>query len=410
MTQLVSVVECQRQAIKESIENEGPCSDSFMEEITQELGLSSPVLFGASSNTPRLVTSGSPANANTPSTRNAYNKQMVEPSPASSSPMDITSLENWQDYGPKHDNISQQCLVPEELLYSPKSSNGQRRELSTVTSSCLDEDDEEGSPLADTYPLSGYGHDSNYTKTDNPAAEQTCSNDTPSKPAKSKRQLIKRPAKNHKETASKKKKTATVGQLPMIKDCKFSDVEIYEYFANNCQKPDNSWLLTRLFFSVASQEAFVQLKDAYHHLKNNKILIHFPWTNNVSEHMRSLDQLTTSFTACYIMERCILVQLVNRRDELVQKYKAQPGRKLKKTTEAKKQLRLPRVDGLGFSAIMEEAYPMVKKGDNDYDQRQTTLRNKLSKGRNWQSFAKKFGIGVLLLVPIDGEFQICDRE
>ena len=167
MTQLVSVVECQRQAIKESIENEGPCSDSFMEEITQELGLSSPVLSGASSNTPRLVTSGSPANANTPSTRSAYNKQMVEPPPASSSPMDIPNLENWQDYGPKHDNISQQCLVPEELLYSPKSSNGQRRELSTVTSSCLDEDDEEGSPLADTYPLSGYGHDSNYTKTDN---------------------------------------------------------------------------------------------------------------------------------------------------------------------------------------------------------------------------------------------------
>ena len=106
MTQLVSVVECQRQAIKESIENEGPCSDSFMEEITQELGLSS-VLFGASSNTPRLVTSDSPANANTPSTRSAYNKQMVEPPPAPSSPMDVTNLENWQDYGQKHDNISQ---------------------------------------------------------------------------------------------------------------------------------------------------------------------------------------------------------------------------------------------------------------------------------------------------------------
>ena len=166
----------------------------------------------------------------------------------------------------------------------------------------------------------------------------------------------------------------------LIKDCKISDVEIYEYFANNCQKPDNPWLLTRLFFSVASPEAFVQLKDVYHHLKNNKILIHFHWTNKVSEHMKSLDQLTTFFTACYMLERCILVQLVNRRDELVRKYKAQPGRKLKKTTEAKKQLRLPRADGLGFSAIMEEAYPMVKKGDNDYDQRQTTLRNKLSKG------------------------------
>ena len=59
---------------------------------------------------------------------------------------------------------------------------------------------------------------------------------------------------------------------------------------------------------------------------------------------------------------------------------------------------------------MMEAYPMVKKGGDDYDQRQTTLRIKLSKGRNWQSFARKFGIGVLSLVPTDGEFQLYDRE
>ena len=275
-----------------------------------------------------------------------------------------------------------------------------------MTSSCLDEDGEEDSPLADTHPPSSYGHDSNRTKTDNPAAEQTCSNDMPPKSAKFKRQLVKRPAKHRKETASKKKKTAAVGRLPTINDCKFSASEIYEYFANHCQKPDNSWLLTCLFFSIASQEAFVQAKDAYRDLKSNKISIHFSWTNTVSEHMKSLDRLTASFTACYIMERCILVQLVNRRDELVQEYKAQPGRKLRKTTEAKNQLRLPRADGLGFSAIMEEAYPIAKKGDDDYDQRQTTLRNKLSKGRNWQSLTTRFGNGVLPLVPIDGEFQL----
>ena len=126
--------------------------------------------------------------------------------------------------------------------------------------------------------------------------------------------------------------------------------------------------------------------------------------------MKSLDRLTASSNACYIMERCILVQLVNRRDELVKKYKAQPDRKFRQTAKAKNQLRLPRVDGLGLSAMMEEAYPMVKERDDDYGQRQTTLRNKLSKGRNWQSSAMKFGIGVLPLVPIDGDFQLCDRE
>ena len=104
-----------------------------------------------------------------------------------------------------------------------------------MTSSCLDEDGEEDSPLADTHPPSSYGHDNNRTKTDNPAAEQTCSNDMPPKSAKFKRQLVKRPAKHRKETASKKKKTAAVGRLPTINDCKFSASEIYEYFANHCR-------------------------------------------------------------------------------------------------------------------------------------------------------------------------------
>ena len=119
VTQLLSAVECQRHAIKESIENEGPCSDSFMEEITQELGLPSQVSFGASSSTPPLVNSPSPADANTPSTRSPYNKQMVEPPPAPSSPMDVTNSENRQDTGEKHDNTSKQSLVPGGLPSLP---------------------------------------------------------------------------------------------------------------------------------------------------------------------------------------------------------------------------------------------------------------------------------------------------
>lgn len=62
------------------------------------------------------------------------------------------------------------------------------------------------------------------------------------------------------------------------------------------------------------------------------------------------------------------------------------------------------------STMMEEAYLMVKERDDDYSQQQTMLRNKLSKGRNWQSSAMKFGIGVLPLVLIDGKFQLCDWE
>ena len=89
------------------------------------------------------------------------------------------------------------------------------------------------------------------------------------------------------------------------------------------------------------------------------------------------------------MECCILVQLINCHDELVEKYKTQPDQKFRQTAKAKNQLQLPRPDGLGLSMMMEEAYLMVKKRNDDYGQQQTTLRNKLSKDWNWQSSAMK---------------------
>lgn len=78
-----------------------------------------------------------------------------------------------------------------------------------MMSSSPDEDGEVVSPLADIHPPS----------------EKACSKDPPPKLAKSKQQFIKRPAK-----------------LPMIKDCRFSEVQVYEYFANNCHEMDNSCL------------------------------------------------------------------------------------------------------------------------------------------------------------------------
>lgn len=82
--------------------------------------------------------------------------------------MDVTNSENCQNSGKKHDNSSQQSLVPGELPCSPQDSNSQCRGLLTVTSSCLEEDNEKGSLLVDTHPPSSYGHSisSNRTKTD----------------------------------------------------------------------------------------------------------------------------------------------------------------------------------------------------------------------------------------------------
>lgn len=46
--------------------------------------------------------------------------------------------------------------------------------------------------------------------------------------------------------------------------------------------------------------------------------------------------------------------------------------------------------------IVEEAYPVVKKGDDDYDQQQTMLCNKLSKARTFHLCLKTMHMGCLL--------------
>jgi len=392
VAQLLAAVESQFQAIKEFIENDVPCSDSFMREIALEQGLPSPVPYGSSTSTPSAVDFLSPPNTNKPLEEDT--NQVLGPFPTPSLPVGEKNLGGCQVPGEEYGNSSQQSRVPREPHRSSQSPNIRRRPLSQASDAYRESIDD-------------HGVSSNPNKPDIPAAKQACTGAT-QKPTRPTRQPVKRSAQLGKETMRKKKVT-TFRQRPTVINCKFSTATIYEPLQNHCRNPDISGLLTCLFFAVASPEAFVQAKDAYRHLQSGNIQIHLSRTNTVSDHMRCLDQLTSSSIACRIIERSLLVQLVNRRDELVRKFKAQQGRRLRMRTEAKNQLRLQRVDGLALSTMMEEAFPMLKDDTDAYKQRQTTLRNRLSKGRNWHNFAARFGNGVLALVPIDGEFQIHDR-
>src|SRR5438034_5656992 len=116
--------------------------------------------------------------------------------------------------------------------------------------------------------------------------------------------------------------------------------------------------------------------------------------------MTFLDRLDSPLASTYIIRRFYLVQLVDCRLQLEQKHKPRQRRTLRKTSQ--KQEPRPRASSQALSDMMAEAYPELKRDTDDYSKRLTTLKNRLSNGRNWHRLANQFGTGILALVPIDG--------
>ncbi|KAL5335647.1 hypothetical protein BJX70DRAFT_401430 [Aspergillus crustosus] len=195
---------------------------------------------------------------------------------------------------------------------------------------------------------------------------------------------------------------------PISTNCMIPVRGIYKYFAEHCPNPNNACFLTQLYSAIGSQEAFVQLKNAAQHLRSNKVKIPYARANSVLGNMRSLDQLASTFAASTIMERYLLVQLVDQRDALVEKHKPQRSRRLRMVTENRS--RLPRAEGLALESMMDDSYPLLDRGTEDYEAGLTTLKNRLSKGRNLRNLKEKFGRYILALIPVDGSWQIHDRE
>src|SRR6266487_3839090 len=60
--------------------------------------------------------------------------------------------------------------------------------------------------------------------------------------------------------------------------------------------------------------------------------------------------------------------------------------------------------------MMVETYPDLKRDTDEYARQLTTLKNRLSKGRNWHILAKQFGTDILALILTDDDFNVHDRE
>ncbi|EDP49510.1 hypothetical protein AFUB_075390 [Aspergillus fumigatus A1163] len=127
--------------------------------------------------------------------------------------------------------------------------------------------------------------------------------------------------------------------------------------------------------------------------------------------LKSLEQVASNLTAGRIMQRHLLVELVEHRIQLEDKYKPENYRRAKMIREDKR--RLERSDGLALDEMIREAYPTVIKGSDEYNKSRTTLRNNLSSGRNPHTLAHEFGRHILDLIPVGeglGKSSITDNQ
>jgi hypothetical protein len=97
------------------------------------------------------------------------------------------------------------------------------------------------------------------------------------------------------------------------------------------------------------------------------------------------------------MERYLLVQLVDQRNVLVEKHKPQRGRQLRMVTENRS--RLPHAEGLALESMMDESYPWLDKGTENYEAGLTTFKNRLIKAETYEISKRNLGEIFLPLYP-----------
>lgn len=315
------------------------------------------------------------------------------------------------------------CAPEKELCPSQQSSAHDRDYAKETSSSGTDAslDVNDGSSCSESNKIDSPAAEQRWSGNDidSPTADETIPNEDsagpseppsdPRKPESSKRRPSKKRNGSGTGSQMKKAKLGLTEQLPEIAGCKISARDIYRRFAGDCKSPDSPAILTNLYFLIACQEAFAQLKKAIPQLRGS-MKISFS-ARTVFDNLKTLDQVASNLAAGRIMQRHLLVELVVHRNKLVEKYKPESFRRTKMIREDKR--RLERADGLALDEMIKEAYPTVIKGSDEYNKIRTTLRNNLSSGRNPHTLAHEFGRHILDLIPVGegpGKSGITDNQ
>lgn len=228
-------------------------------------------------------------------------------------------------------------------------------------------------------------------------------------------------------------------ELQRVQESRIQTAEIYKKILNKYEKqiglkdaePKKMeiWLATRLFFAIASSDAFYQLRCACAESRAmaEGSLMPEP-TNNVADILKALDSLDSMASTNASIRRYHLTNLCQRRGER-EKYHQnerpkQVTRKLKNTysrpAHTDVQHGIMRTSSFALDDMMAEAYPKTKRPSKNthpsdsraqmWNRKYKALKNRISSGRNWHLMRQRFSPGILTLIPIDGIYDIQNSE
>lgn len=170
-------------------------------------------------------------------------------------------------------------------------------------------------------------------------------------------------------------------------------------------------LLTRLFFAIASPDAFDQLREACANVRQTQAPISIISANEVLPAMQVLDHLDAATSISAILRRFHLTRLLDRRINLVKSHKITRSRLTTRVSNGN--TKAGRVDSKALADLMAESYPHLKHPardkqatDAEYHDKLRKLQNRLSCARNWYALQQKCSPGILALVPCAGQFHI----
>jgi hypothetical protein len=236
---------------------------------------------------------------------------------------------------------------------------------------------------------------------------------------------------NHGQSYQKRNKTQRdydKKELALFKEMDHVDQDIieardiYQRLLHKCPSAndDIALFLVRLFYAIASPQAFALLKDAFTTLKTENEIIVPQSTNTAAQTIKALNALDTAATVQSLLRRFHLVRLHALRVEKEEQYELEkPQRHAMKSRLRKRKVQrtYESSSSLAINDLMAEAYPHLERpvrmrdaAGTEYGRRHTALKHMLVAGRNWHTLQRRFSSGVLALIPTGREYGIQNSE
>lgn len=213
---------------------------------------------------------------------------------------------------------------------------------------------------------------------------------------------------------------------PIPKNMKQS-INIYQIFTDHSESgnSDTIWLLTRLFFTIDSSDAFCQLRDVCGASRQVKEHVILQLIKSISEAMQALNQLDITAITASILHRFYLTFLVTQCDKQESYHQSQWLKCVSRTQNfsytnsdhdeqtATEQDCLQCTDTIVLTQLMTNAYLSLKLTrkcntamDDEYQKKLSSLKVRLCDGRNWHKMQQWLSSEILALMPTQGDYQI----